>query len=102
MDDARPNCGSQGLVVVVPLYRTLFSAAGYAVATMWSPSRPMRHALVLGEIGFVASIAGALGPSSVGPRWYAWGLVAGALPAAFSGGWFGARRRNAPSPERPK
>ena len=62
---------------------------GYIVARL-APDRPVRHALVLGIIGFVLSIAGVVatwnrGPE-FGPRWYPLALAAIALPCAWAGG----------------
>jgi hypothetical protein len=48
----------------------------------------MKHALILGGIGTVASAAGAIATANMnlGPAWYAWSLVVIALPVAWLGG----------------
>ena len=48
----------------------------------------MKHALILGGIGVVLSAAGAIATAdmNLAPAWYAWSLVAIALPAAWIGG----------------
>jgi hypothetical protein len=50
----------------------------------------MLHALVLGSLGFVASIVGAVATwnsvPSLGPHWYPIALIVLALPPAWAGG----------------
>lgn len=48
----------------------------------------MRHALILGVIGFVLSLLGALAaiPLKLGPSWYPISLIITALPCAWLGG----------------
>jgi hypothetical protein len=55
----------------------------------------MRHALILGAIGFVLSTIGAIGAISMktGPAWYPILLALTALPSAWVGGWLHARRQ---------
>jgi hypothetical protein len=72
-------------------YRTLFGVLGCYVTARIAPSRPETHAMVLGSLGLVASLAAAIatwnrGPE-FGPHWYPLALVATALPNA----WLGAR-----------
>jgi hypothetical protein len=68
-------------------YRFVFDVAGCWLTARLAPRRPMRHAMVLGSIGFVLSIAGALAMWDAGPAWYPISLAASALPCA----WLGAR-----------
>jgi hypothetical protein len=53
----------------------------------------MMHALILGALGFAASLAGAVAMwnkmPAIGPKWYAVALVVLALPPA----WLGAKLR---------
>ena len=48
----------------------------------------MNHALVLGGIGTILSIVGAIvtADMNLGPAWYAWSLAAIAMPVAWLGG----------------
>jgi hypothetical protein len=49
----------------------------------------MSHALVLGAIGFLLSLAGAIAAAvmaDAGPLWYPIGLVVTALPCGWVGG----------------
>ena len=48
----------------------------------------MKHSLILGTIGVVASLGGAIATANMnlGPAWYAWSLVVITLPIAWFGG----------------
>ncbi|MBI5950563.1 MAG: hypothetical protein HY865_02800 [Chloroflexi bacterium] len=83
-----PMRGSELLIAAILMYRLAYSVAGCYVAARLAPNYPMRHALVLGMLGFVGSIGGAMVSvqQSLGPAWYAWGLVVFALPCAWLGG----------------
>jgi len=59
------------------------------IAARLAPYAPMRHALALGMIGFVLSLAGAIAAltmADLGPAWYPIALVVTALPCAWLGG----------------
>jgi hypothetical protein len=94
MDDARFLLAAAHRVVWAVL-------GGYVVATL-APARPMRHALVLGLVGFLMSLAGAVatwnrGPE-FGPKWYPLAIVAFAVPCTLLGAWLRARQVRARSP----
>ena len=58
----------------------------------------MRHALILGAVGFVVRLIGAITaiPMNLGPAWFPIALVLTALPCAWLGGMlFLARERPA-------
>jgi hypothetical protein len=57
----------------------------------------MRHALILGGIGIVLGLVGAVATwnMGLGPRWYALSLVVVALPQCWFGGWLYARQAHA-------
>ncbi len=78
---------SSALFLFAFAYRFVFDVAGSYLTARLAPDRPMRHALVLGAIGLVLSIAGAVAMWDAGPAWYPIGLAASALPCA----WLGAR-----------
>ena len=78
---------SGGLFLLAFAYRFVFDVAGSYLTARLAPDRPMRHALVLGAIGLLLSIAGAVALWDAGPAWYPLGLAASALPC----GWLGAR-----------
>ncbi len=71
-------------------YRSAFGVIGGYVTARLAPDRPMGHALVLGAVGVVLSLAGVIstwnaGPE-FGPKWYPIALVVTALPCAWLGG----------------
>ena len=81
---------STPLWVLATAYRIVYGVAGGYIAARLAPDRPMRHALVLGVVGLVLSIAGAVGTwnrgPEFGPKWYPLALVVIALPSSWAGG----------------
>lgn len=77
---------SNALFLLAFAYRFVYDVAGCYLTARLAPRRPMRHALVLGSIGLVLSIAGAIAMWDAGPAWYPLGLAASALPCAWLGG----------------
>jgi surface polysaccharide O-acyltransferase-like enzyme len=81
---------SDALFVLATLYRTVYCIAGSYMAARLAPNRPMEHALVLGVLGLIVSITGAVvtwnkGPA-FGPHWYPLALIVTAIPCAWVGG----------------
>ena len=74
-------------------YRTVFGVAGGWITAKLAPSRPMTHAIVLGAIGTLAALAGAVAMWSVGQQWYPLALVVLALPQCWLGARIAARRQ---------
>ncbi len=91
-----PMRGAELLIAAILIYRLAYSVVGCYLAARLAPSHHMRHALVLGALGFVGSIGGAMSAmqQSLGPAWYAWGLVVFALPCAWLGGKLYANRQS--------
>ncbi|HEU4387520.1 MAG TPA: hypothetical protein VFV34_06965 [Blastocatellia bacterium] len=83
---SEPNRFTTQLLLVATVYRTVYGVAGSYLTAMLAPDHPMRHALVLGVFGFVASIVGAIAMWDVGQHWYPLTLVALAIPGAWLGG----------------
>jgi drug/metabolite transporter (DMT)-like permease len=81
---------SDPLLLLATLYRTIYSVLASYLGARLAPDRPMMHALVLGVLGVIANLAGALvmwnHPAVVGHRWYALVLAALAIPSAWVGG----------------
>jgi hypothetical protein len=69
-------------------YRLVYGVVGGYVTAKLAPHAPMRHALILGAIGTVLSILGAVAAISMkmGPSWYPIALVLTAVPCAWLGG----------------
>lgn len=76
-------------------YRCAFSVLGSYLAARLAPRRPMRHAMILGAIGFLLSLLGAMTAiqNHFGPAWYPLALAATALPCAWLGGLLVQSRR---------
>ncbi len=79
---------SNALFALATAYRVLFAAAGGFVTARLAPREPMKHAMILGGIGFVLALAGVVatwGKAEYGPAWYPIALVLTALPATWAG-----------------
>jgi hypothetical protein len=81
---------SDGLFMLATAYRIVYTILGSYVAARLAPYRPMWHAMVLGIVGLVVSIAGAVATWNtvppVGPHWYALLIAAISIPCAWLGG----------------
>ena len=77
-----------GLNLLALSYRCVYAILGSYLAARFAPRNSMRHALALGAIGFVLSIAGAMTAiaADLGPVWYPVALVLTAFPCAWLGG----------------
>ncbi len=86
---------SDGLFALATMYRCVYAVVGCYLTARLAPSRPMRHALILGAVGVVLSAAGAIGTwnrgPEFGPHWYPLALIATAMPCAWLGGRLGGR-----------
>jgi hypothetical protein len=78
------------LFLLATAYRIVYSILGSYLTARLAPHRPMLHALILGIVGTVLSIAGALTTwnkgSEFGPKWYPIALIVLAVPLAWIGG----------------
>jgi hypothetical protein len=88
-----PTTGKQmsdGLYFLATIYRTVYAIAGGYVAARLAPDKPVRHAMILGAVGLVASTAGAAvtwnREFTVGHEWYPIALIVLSLPPAWIGG----------------
>jgi hypothetical protein len=82
----QPFAFTTQLLAIATLYRAIYSIAGCYLAARLAPKRPFGHALVLGGVGCVVGIAGAIVMRGKGPEWYPWTLVVLALPCGWLGG----------------
>lgn len=73
-------------IVLVIIYRNIYGVVGSYITANLAPSRPMRHAMIGGFIGFALSIIGAIVMWDTPPHWYAISLIVLALPSAWLGG----------------
>ena len=74
-------------------YRLVYDTFGCYLTARLAPRNPMRHALVLGGIGFALSSLGAVGGimQDLGPAWYPILLALSSLPTAWLGGALASR-----------
>jgi hypothetical protein len=78
-----------GLNLLALSYRIVYAVLGSYIAARFAPRNPMRHALVLGFIGLVPAVGGAIvaiNMADLGPNWYPIALVLTVLPCAWLGG----------------
>lgn len=74
------------LIVTIILYRTIFNTFGCYLTARIAPNKPIKHAIILGIIGVVLTIAGLIAMWDIPPRWYPISLLVLTLPAAWLGG----------------
>ncbi len=77
-----------GLIIFVLFYRTIYNIIGSYIVARLAPNHPMRHAIIVGSIGTLVCILGAITSNSMnlGPAWYAWTLAVLSLPSSWVGG----------------
>jgi hypothetical protein len=74
------------MVLLALTYRVVYMVVGgYATATL-APHKPLRHAAVLGMIGVVVGILGAVAARGITPAWFSILLVLLGLPSVWLGG----------------
>ncbi|MDP9278497.1 MAG: hypothetical protein M3P00_03685 [Gemmatimonadota bacterium] len=87
---------SDELFMIATAYRVVYTVLGSYIAARLAPARAMWHAMVLGVVGLVVSIAGAAATWNtnppVGPHWYALLIAAISIPCAWLGGWIRERQ----------
>lgn len=84
--EGRPIDDAQALLATT--YRIVIGVAGAWLSALLAPSKPMKHALILGATGTVLATAGVIVTWNLGlgPRWYPIALVVLALPQSWAGG----------------
>jgi hypothetical protein len=75
-----------GLLLLALAYRIVYGIVGGYLVARLAPRNPMRHALIMGSIGFALSIAGGIAMWDMGAHWYPIALALSSLPCA----WYGA------------
>ena len=76
-----------GIRLIATAHRAAWGVAGGYVTARLAPFTPSVHAIVLGAIGLVLNIAGAIAMWSAGAHWYPILLAIISIPTA----WLGAR-----------
>jgi hypothetical protein len=75
-----------GALVLALLYVAVYATAGCYLTARLAPSRPMRHALVLGGLGLLFNMAGVVATWGQVPAWYSLTGLALTMPYAWLGG----------------
>ena len=79
-----------GLLMLATTYRAIFNVASGYVTAHLAPDRPIAHAVVLGTLGLVVGLAGAIATWNAGPayepHWYPVAVALISLPCSWAGG----------------
>jgi|GEM_PF-4558398 len=70
-------------MIAVTLYRCTYVSIGCYAAAALAPDKPMKHAIILGAIGFVLEILGAVAMWHEPPHRYPIALVILGAPSAW-------------------
>lgn len=79
---------TDGLAVLATSYRLVITVAGAWLTARLAPSKPMKHAMILGAVGVVLALVGFVATRNMdlGPKWYSILLIVLALPQCWAGG----------------
>lgn len=69
------------LALLATAYRIIIGVGGAWLTARLAPDKPMKHAMILGLVGLVATWN-----MGLGPRWYSVALVVLAIPQCWAGG----------------
>jgi hypothetical protein len=74
------------MLLLALIYRGIYTiASGYIAATL-APSKPVKHATILGIIGVVVTILGSVANWDKSAAWYPIALIIITLPCTYLGG----------------
>jgi hypothetical protein len=90
----QPEAYTWWMLLLALIYRSIYSVAGFYLAGMLAPNRPMRHAIILGIIGTVFATLGAAANWDKSANWYPVLLVLVTLPCAWLGGRLAESRKS--------
>jgi hypothetical protein len=76
------------MVITATIYRCVFTVIGGYITAALAPNPPMRYVVILGIIGLLLCIAGAIVtiPMKIAPAWYPIALAVTAFPCTWLGG----------------
>ncbi|GHN01708.1 hypothetical protein WSM22_31970 [Cytophagales bacterium WSM2-2] len=74
------------VMIGVTIYRCVYVVIGSYITAALAPGKPMKHSIILGAIGFVLGILGAVMMWHEPPHWYPVSLVILGVPSAWLGG----------------
>jgi hypothetical protein len=94
--DSFGNATDTGLLALTLVYSSLFGILGAFVTARLAPSRPVRHALILGVIVLLIALWATVQMWGTAPAWYHIVALISVLPESWLGGVLGAGKRGAP------
>lgn len=74
-----------GLLLLALTYRVAYGIAGGYIVARLAPRNAIRHALIMGGIGFVLSLAGGIAMWDMGAHWYPIALALSSVPCSWAG-----------------
>jgi hypothetical protein len=74
------------ILLLMIAYVGLFAVFGCWLTARLAPSRPMRHALILGALGLVLNVGGSIAMWDTAPAWYHVVSMLLVMPYAWLGG----------------
>jgi hypothetical protein len=79
---------NNALALLATSYRIVISVGGAYLTARLAPEKPMKHAMILGYVGFVLGLVGVVATWNLGlgPRWYPISLAILAVPQCWAGG----------------
>lgn len=83
---AHPELYTSSMLFLALIYRCIYTIAGGYLTAMLAPGNPVRHAVILGSIGTVAALGGAIAGWNLSAHWYPIALVVTGLPCTWLGG----------------
>lgn len=84
--NAAGRTDSVNVLLLTLAYVAVFAVAGCYLTARLAPSRPMWHALVLGLLGLIFTIAGTIAMWDAAPQWYNIVSLVLVMPYAWLGG----------------
>lgn len=82
------------LLSIVLTYRTIYTILGGFLVAKLAPEKPVLHAVIMGAIGMIPAIFGAVVMKEYGPMWYSLAIVIEAIPCTYIGARLAIRGRN--------
>jgi hypothetical protein len=83
MENFKAN--SNSIILVVIIYRFIFSTVGGYLTAKLAPSSPMKHSIILGIIGTVLSILATIAMWDPTVAWYNISVILMLIPSAYIG-----------------
>ena len=84
--DANGSTQSTGLLLFTMLYVGVYATLGCYLTAVMAPSRPMKHALILGVLGLIFTFVGTMAQWDTAPALYHIASLLLVMPYAWLGG----------------